>query len=164
MSEINDYAPRIRWLHIRYKTDFERIKRVVPPPLKADEIAEVGMDWLDIWLEDKPYNIFVPDHYFEAGVFLSTKYREHSGMMERGMPLNQDWGRYRGRETQNLTKKDGTIAIREDLGRIKASLSRRGKKISRIETILTNKPAHPRNWIRESGWAGFRFRYCLNPY
>lgn len=149
-------------INIRYQTDAERIRRVLPPPLEMDDSPEVITDWLLIESGNQP-NVFVPGPYYESGTFIAARYGGHSGMWEISIILNQDWGRHRGRELQDLTKKDGIITIERHGDIVRASLTRRGKILTHIETYLTDQIQHPRFWLREFGYTGFRFRYCLNP-
>lgn len=154
--------PRLRWIAVRYRTDPERIRRVLPPPLQPDDIAEVRSHWVEVFHEDESWDVFVPSPYHESDFFVTAKYQDKSGQLELGMPLDQDWGRHRGREMENLTKKDARIIIERNGDRLTASMSRRGKIVYQLDTIVTDQPAHPRNWLREYGWAGFRYRYSLN--
>jgi len=133
-------------VNIRYRTEAERIRRILPPPLKMDDSPEVIIDWLLNEPDDSRRNVFLPGPYYESGTFVSARFAGHSGMWEIGMPLNQDWGRHRGRELQDLTKKDGAITVERDGDTVRASLTRRNRVLTRIETHVTDQAQHPRFW------------------
>jgi hypothetical protein len=150
-------------LVIRYRTDPERIARVLPPPLEPDDVAEVVVDWYVRHPTAGTQNIFFPGPYTESGIHVTARYGEHRGMFQVGMPLLQEWGRATGREGVGLVKKDGDIKIWREGDTVRASLERRGKLLFRIETEVTEEPAHPLDWARETGFGAFLYRYRLDP-
>ena len=149
-------------LNLRYRTDPEHIRRVLPPLLEPDDEAVVLVDYALIDLEESFRNIFVPGPYYESGFHVSAKYRGKRGVFQIGMPLNHDWGRTMGREYVGYHKKDGKVEIEVEGDTVRACLWRRGALIHRIESVITNKPAHPLNWFREFGYGAFLYRFRLN--
>ncbi len=151
------------FFNLRYRTDPKRIQRVLPPLLEPDDEAIVLVDYALVDFDEPLRSIFMPEAYYESGFHVSAKYRGHRGMFQIGMPLNCDWGRAMGREAVGYCKKDGKINIEVKDDIIHASLWRRGFLIHRVETVVTNKPAHPLNWFREFGYGAFLYRFRLNP-
>lgn len=156
-------AGKILNLVIRYRTDADRIARVLPPGIEPDEVADVMLDWWVRYPTPGSENIYYPGVYSECGVHVTAKYQGRRGMFQVGMPLDQEWGRSAGRETVGLVKKDGVVAIARDGDEITADLHRRGKLIYRIKTKVLARPAHPLYWHRETGFGAFLYRYRLNP-
>ncbi len=148
----------------RYHTDPERIARVLPPHLEPDDEPVVMLDWFMILSQPEAFVAFVPGWtYGEADLFVSCRFEGHPCMLPLALILEQDFGRYAGREGQSLRKKDGQVSI-DVVGRtVRAWTTRKGKLVSAIETELTEEPSHPLFWMREVGWGWMRADYRLHP-
>jgi hypothetical protein len=86
-------------LSARYLTDAERINRMLHPPFTPDDRPEVLLCWFLILSPPANGNIFVPGWtYGEADLFVSCKYKGHRCMTALSFPLDQDFGRYAGRQ------------------------------------------------------------------
>ncbi|MDX1383672.1 MAG: acetoacetate decarboxylase family protein, partial [Thermoanaerobaculia bacterium] len=147
----------------RYRTDPARIARILPPGLEPDEVPEVTVDWWLRYPDRGGANLFFPGPYTESGIHVTARYQGHRGMFQVGMPLDQDWGRVAGRENVGLLKKDGILTLRRDGRRVEADLRRRGRLLYRIATTVSDQPAHPVFWHRETGYGAFLYRYRLHP-
>jgi hypothetical protein len=158
-----DLAGKTLNLVLRYRTDADRIARVLPPGLEPDEVAEVTIDWWLHYPERGGENLFFPGPYTESGIHVTAKYQGQRGMFQIGMPLDQDWGRVAGRENVGLVKKDGAPHLERRGSRVAADLMRRGRLLYRIETEVLEEPAHPMFWHRETGYGAFLYRYRLAP-
>ena len=158
-----DLAGKTLNLVLRYRTDPERIARVLPPALEPDEVAEVTIDWWLHYPDRGGENLFYPGPYTESGIHVTARWQGQRGMFQIGMPLDQDWGRVAGRENVGLVKKDGVPRLSRQGRRVRADLTRRGKLLYRIETEVLDSPAHPMLWHRETGFGAFLYRYRLDP-
>jgi acetoacetate decarboxylase len=158
-----DLAGKTLNLVLRYRTDPERIARVLPPALEPDEVAEVTIDWWLHYPDRGGENLFYPGPYTESGIHVTARWQGQRGMFQIGMPLDQDWGRVAGRENVGLIKKDGVPRLSRQGRRVHADLTRRGKLLYRIETEVLDSPAHPMLWHRETGFGAFLYRYRLDP-
>jgi acetoacetate decarboxylase len=148
----------------RYRTDPERIARVLPPHLEPDDDPVVLLDWFMILSHPEAFIAFVPGWtYGEADLFVSCKFEGHSCMLPLALILEQDFGRYAGREGQSLRKKEGQVNIDVTGRTVRAWTSRKGELVSAIETEFTDEPSHPLYWMREVGWGWMRADYRLHP-
>ena len=128
----------------RYRTDPERIARVLPPHLEPDDDPVVMLDWFMILSHPEVFVAFVPGWtYGEADLFVSCKFEGHRCMLPLALILEQDFGRYAGREGQSLRKKDGQVNIDVTGSTVRAWTTRKGKLVSAIETEFTDEPATP---------------------
>jgi acetoacetate decarboxylase len=156
-------AGKVLNLVMRYRTDPERVARVLPPGLEPDDTGDVMLDWWVNYPKPGEENIYYPATYSECGIHVTAKHQGRRGMLQVGMPLDQDWGRTMGRENVGLSKKDGVLGLRRNGREITGELRRRGKLLYRIKTQLLDEPAHPLYWHRETGFGAFLYRYRLNP-
>jgi acetoacetate decarboxylase len=148
----------------RYRTDPERIARVLPPHLEPDDDPVVLLDWFMILSHPEVFVAFVPGWtYGEADLFVSCKFQGHPCMLPIALILEQDFGRYAGREGRSHRKKDGQVNIDVTGRTVRAWTTRKGKLVSAIETELTDEPSHPLYWMREVGWGWMRADYRLHP-
>jgi acetoacetate decarboxylase len=136
---------------------------MLPPPLDPDERAEVTIDYSLVQAPPGQESVFVPGPYFESGMHVTAKYRGHRGMLQIELPLQEDWGRSKGREAVGYHKKDGEVALARDGQTVRGSLHRRGKLLHRVQTVVTGQVADPLHFIHEAGYGGFLYRYRLNP-
>jgi acetoacetate decarboxylase len=148
----------------RYRTDPERIARILPPHLEPDDDPVVLLDWFMILSHPESFVAFVPGWtYGEADLMVACKFEGHSCMLPLALILEQDFGRYAGREGQSLRKKDGQVNIDVNGRTVRAWTSRKGRLVSAIETEFTDEPSHPLYWMREVGWGWMRADYRLDP-
>jgi len=159
----DDLAGKTLNLVLRYRTDPDRIARALPPGLEPDDVAEVTVDWFLRYPGRGEENLYFPGPYTESGIHVSAKYKGRRGMFQIGMPLDQNWGRVRGRESTGLVKKDAELRLAREGDIVRADLKRRGKLLYRIETEVVDRPAHPLFWHRETGYGAFLYRYRLHP-
>ena len=151
-------------LSARYLTDPERIARVLHPPLAPDDQPEILICYYLVVSKPENGSIFVPGWtYGEADLFVSCKYKGHRAMTALSFPLDQDFGRYAGRQNVLMRKKDGRVMIDFDGKKIRAWTTRRGKLLHALETEITDAPGHPYFNHREVGWGWLRCDYRLNP-
>ena len=163
LAPATDLAGKTLNLVLRYRTDPERVARVLPPALEPDDVAEVVIDWWLHYPERGGENLFYPGPYTESGIHVTARWQGQRGMFQIGMPLDQDWGRVAGRENVGLVKKDGVPRLSRQGRRVRADLTRRGKVLYRVETEVLDSPAHPMLWHRETGFGAFLYRYRLDP-
>ena len=154
---------RVAWLALRYRTDPKRIARLLPPPLEPDDVAEVLVDYLSLTQPDGERTIVRPGGLSCFGVHVTAKYKGQRGMLQAGIAINQDWHRIISRELAGVNAKDGVIKLERERNRVKASFGRRGLLVHRVETVVTDRLAHPLYSWRETGYGAFVFRYRLNP-
>ena len=154
---------RIAWLALRYRTDPKRIARLLPPPLEPDDVAEVLVDYLSLTQPDGEKTTVRPGGLSCFGVHVTAKYKGQRGMLQAGIAINQDGHRIIFRELAGVNAKDGAIKLERKGNRVKASFGRRGLLVHRVETVATNRLAHPLYSWRETGYGAFVFRYRLNP-
>ncbi len=154
---------RIICLALRYRTDPDRIARLLPPPLEPDDVAEVLVDYASLTKPDGETAIISPQGVSCFAVHVAAKYKGQRGMLQAGMAINQDWHRIVSRELVGGNAKDGAITLERRGDRVKASFARRGLPVHRVETVATDRPAHPLYSWRETGYGAFVFRYRLNP-
>jgi hypothetical protein len=148
----------------RYRTDPERLARRLPPYLEPDDDAEVLLDWLVIFAPPEHRTAFGPAWtYSEADMMVAAKFEGHRCMLPVALVLEQDFGRYAGRQGRMHRKKDGQVEVDVRGNRVRAWCSRRGDLLSAIETVMTEQPSHPMFWLREVGWGWMRADYRLDP-
>jgi acetoacetate decarboxylase len=151
-------------LAARYRTDPERIARMLPPPLEPDPSAEVAMNW--VLLIDFPTSgevLWPGPVYSESDIFVAATFEGHRGLLEVELQLDQDRGRYAGREFTELHKKVGRVSIERSGDRVSAWTTRHGMLLCALETVVTDQPAHPYFWFREFGYGWFKHSYRLHP-
>ena len=150
-------------LAVRYRTDPERIRPFLAPPLEPDPLGEVQINFFIILNAPGRSNVFmVGPLYGECDVHVGCVYRGHRAMTSLPWVLDQDFGRYAGREGVTLRKKDGLIYLDVIDGVMHAACVRRGKTMLRISAPMGKDPAHPYFWFRETGWGEMRYDYRLN--
>lgn len=150
-------------LAVRYRTDPERIRPFLAPPLEPDPMGEVQINFFIILNPPGRSNVFmVGPLYGECDVHVGCVYRGHRAMTSLPWVLDQDFGRYAGREGVTLRKKDGLIYLDVIDGELHAACMRRGKTMLRISAPMGKEPAHPYFWFRETGWGEMRYDYRLN--
>ena len=153
---------RVAWLALRYRTDPKSIARLLPPPLEPDDVAEVLVDYLSLTQPDGEKTIIRPGDVSCFAVHVAAKYKGQRGMLQAGIAINQDWHRIISRELAGVNAKDGVIKLGREGNRVKASFGRRGLLAHRVETVVTDRLAHPLYSWRETGYGAFVFRYRLN--
>ena len=125
-------------------------------------MAEVLVDYLSLTQPDGERTIVRPGGLSCFGVHVTAKYKGQRGMLQAGIAINQDWHRIISRELAGVNAKDGVIKLGREGNRVKASFGRRGLLAHRVETVVTDRLAHPLYSWRETGYGAFVFRYRLN--
>jgi len=154
---------RFSALNILYRTDPERIARVLPPPLEPDDDPIVQIDFFVTTAPGGVVNVMAPEDYFETAIQLAAKYKGNRGLYQLSLGLNGEWGRSSGREGPGWVKKEGLVRLDWQDKAIDASYWRRGQHIVSLKAQATDQPAHPRLWMRDFGWGAFLFRHRLDP-
>ena len=121
------------------------------------------MDYLSLTRPGGERTIISPGDVSCFGVHVAAKYKDQRGMLQAGIAINQDWHRIVSRELVGGNAKDGAITLERRGNRVKASFGRRGLLGHRVETVVTDRPAHPLYSWRETGYGAFVFRYRLHP-
>lgn len=129
-----------RYANVRYRTDPERLARVLPPGLEPAAEPEVLVDVLEIDFGPAK-SVFFAFPYDECAMWLRATYEGEDGFFLLSMPLNGDWGRTAGRETLALSKKDADVAIRHEAGTVSASFQRRGSDVCTLDARVGAGPA-----------------------
>jgi acetoacetate decarboxylase len=148
----------------RYRTDADRIARVLPPPLEPDDDPVVLMTWLVMVDQAGQEKVISPGPaYNESDVFVAARYKGHRGMWNLQLNLEPDFGRTAGREFEGLRKKDGTVYVNRWGDVVRAHTTRQGRLLGGVETVITDEPAHPLDWPREVGYGWLKYRCLLSP-
>lgn len=156
-------APRISALSVVYRTDAERIARVLPPPLRPADIPLVQIDFMVSSPPGGVPTVMAPDDYFETAIHVAARYGDHTGLYQLTLGLNGEWGRSSGREGPGWVKKEGLVRLEWGTDQVEAGYARRGRVLTALSARITEAPAHPRLWMREFGWGAFLFRHRLDP-
>jgi len=154
---------RFSAFNILYRTDPERIARVLPPPLTPDDDPVVQIDCMVTSAPGGVVNVMAPEDYFETAIHLAAKFEGKRGLYQLSLGLNGEWGRSSGREGPGWVKKEGVVRLDWQDKAIEAAFTRRGARIITVKAMATDGPAHPRLWMREFGWGTFLFRHRLDP-
>ena len=154
-----------RWLGVavRYRTDPERTRPFLAPLLDVDPLGEVQINFFLKINPPKFASIYFPGPgYAECDMHVGCVYKGNRCMMPLPWILDQDFGRYAGREGAQLRKKEGLVHLDVRNGVLHAAVTRRGKTMMRIRAPISKEPAHPLFWFREVGWGELRTDYRLN--
>lgn len=150
-------------LAVRYRTDPERIRPFLTSPLEVDPSGEVQINYFLILSAPGRATVLGPGPiYGECDMMVSCLYQGHRAMTALPWILDQDFGRYAGRESVMIRKKDGLVFLDIRDGVVHAEAVRRGKTMMKISAPISTQPAHPRFWFREVGWGELRHDYRLN--
>ncbi|MFN0119774.1 MAG: acetoacetate decarboxylase family protein [Blastocatellia bacterium] len=151
-------------LSIRWRTDPERIRRILPPPLEMDDDPHVAISLVGTTAPPQLSRWF-PGAYVECFFQVSAKYKGKRGMFEFIVPHTWDCDQSRNiaREQGVYSKKDTSVWAERDGDVIRAYARRRGKMLFRLETVLTDKAAHPKYVVGEVGYGAFSFKFRHNP-
>ena len=138
---------------LTYRTDPERVRRMTPPFLDIDPDPLVQFNAYNSLVSgDKVSVITCGPDYTEIDLAFTCYYQGLRWWTSLPWILPRDFGRYRGRETQMLRKKDGDVFVDVDAaGVIRSHTVRRGFRMLELETAWLDEPAHPRYWFRETG-------------
>jgi hypothetical protein len=150
------------WL--RYRTDPERIARVLPPLLEPDDAAEVWVEYALAALPDSiPSTIVTPASFGWSGIFVTARHGEKRGLFPVGAWISDEWGRINAREFLGLNVKHAEVNIEVDGKTIRASVRRYERTLHRVETVVqdtamagSETPALEKRGI-------FTYLYRLNP-
>ena len=150
------------WL--RYRTDRERIARVLPPPLKPDDKAEVWVEYALATLpEASAATLVLPASYGWAGMFVTARHGEEPGLFPVGLWSSDEWGRLNGREFLGLNVKHGDVSVEVKGNTVQASVRRYEKVLHRLETEIAEDPAGAFAEAPERPRAVFAYHYRLHP-
>ena len=152
---------RVRRLSVRYRTDPKRIARLLPPLLTADVLPDISLDYLSI--AGRGLSPLSEDKEEEFGWFTlqaAARYGRLSGMIVLGLITDHEFGRIQAREFLGLPAKPGNVSLSVDGTTLRASCSRDGRSVQRLETSVTNRPAHPLALPGSTGFGSFVFRYA----
>jgi hypothetical protein len=150
------------WL--RYRTDPERIARVLPPPLEPDDTAEVWVEYVSASLPDSiSPTMITPASYGWSGIFVTARHREQRGLFPAGMWTSDEWSRISAREFQGLNFKHAEVNLEVEGKTVRAGVRRYERTLHRMETALTDTApedsAQPDRQPRHI----FTYLYRLNP-
>ncbi len=156
-----------RYATVRYLTEPERVERMLPPGLVPGERPEVFVDFLVIDFGEAR-SVFFPTPYHECAVWVRCRLEtaasdQQDGYFLLAMPLSGDWGRSTGREFLALSKKDASVELGAEDGRVTAVLRRRNRELLRLEGEVAGEPTAPANWLREVRDGGYGLRFRLEP-
>ena len=153
------------YANVRYRTNAERLARVLPPGVVPGAVPEVMVDHLVIDFGDRK-NRFFDAPYLESAVWVRCRLEDADADADDNfflltMPLTGEWGRTAGRETLALSKKDGHVTIEREGDRVRASLTRRGALVYELDGAISDRAAPEVDWMRETrdGGLGLRFRH-----
>lgn len=150
------------WL--RYRTDAERIARALPPPLEADESAEVWVEYVSATLPDSVQTtFFTPKKSSWSGIFVTARHGEHRGLFPVGMWTSDEWGRINAREFQGLNVKRGQVSLEIEGQTVRASVQRYERTLHRLETELAESTADDTSALSPEPRDVFTYLYRLNP-
>ena len=156
-------AQSIRSLSVRYRTERDRIRGFLPPPLKPDVLADVLVNYWSVTPRASGRSAAEPGPSYWFAVYVAAKYNKHRGMLALGMVTNNDWGRINAREYLGFNAKDGVVTLKRDGRKISASASRDGSMLHRMETVVTDRAADALYGWRQTGYGAFVYRYRPNP-
>ncbi len=152
---------RVRRLSVRYRTDPKRIARLLPPLLTADVLPDILIDYL--WVAGRGLSPLSGDNDEEFGWFTlqaAARYGRRRGMVVLGLITDHEFGRIQAREFLGLPAKPGNVSLSVDGKTLRASCSRDGRTVQRLETSVTNRRAHPLALPGSTGFGSFVFRYA----
>ena len=99
-------------LLVRFRTDPDRIARMLPPPLEAHESAEVWIEYLRVTPQRGSARALLGSEYLTAAVRLAVKYEGKAGWFEPIRWTTNEWLRLWEREHLGLNSKQGEIELK----------------------------------------------------
>jgi hypothetical protein len=150
------------WL--RYRTDPERIARVLPPPLEPDDAAEVWVEYVSASLPDSISPTMVtPASYGWSGIFVTARHGERRGLFPAGMWTSDEWSRINAREFQGLNVKHAEVNLEVEGKTVRASVRRYERTLHQIETALAESVPGDSEQPQPETRDIFTYLYRLNP-
>ncbi|MDA1316150.1 MAG: acetoacetate decarboxylase family protein, partial [Acidobacteria bacterium] len=147
-------------LLIRFRTDPGRIARMLPPPLKAGESAEVWVEYLRIQLGESSAISPLGSEYLAASVRLAVEHESQAGWFEPIRWTTNEWLRLWEREHLGFNTKHGEIDLKVEGASVTASLNRRGFRLNRIATPRTDRTLGAEEIPQDRDT--FAYRYALD--
>jgi len=140
----------------RYRTDPERIARVLPPPLTPGEDAEVFAEYVHVCTDA------ISPGAREASWFVlaaKVRYQGLPGLYPLLGVSSTDLHRVQAREGFGLNLKDGRVEFVREGGRIRAECGRRGKTVHAFEAELGKQPEERPAAVFSSDFHAYVYRY-----
>ena len=152
---------RVRRLSVRYRSDPKRIARLLPPPLEADVLPDILVDYLSV--TGRGLSPLSADREEEVGYFTvhaAARYGRSRGMVVLGVITDHEWGRIQAREFLGLPAKPGEVSLSVEGLSVRASCGLDGRRVQRLETAVTGRSAHPLALWHATGFGSFVYRYA----
>jgi hypothetical protein len=151
-------------LTVRWRTDPERIARMLPPPLTMDPEPHVAIHIVGSGVPPVR-SVWANANYLECLVQVSAVHEGRRGMLEILAPIGRtlDQSRASARELSNYAKKDSDVHALLDGRTVRAGASRRGHTLFELETELTGERAPAPLGVNEVGYGAFGFRWRMHP-
>ncbi len=152
---------RFERLIVRFRTDPGRITRMLPPPLKAGEGAEVRLEYLRIRQDASEAGPLLGTEYLVAGMRLAVEHEGDPGWFQPIRWTTNEWLRLWEREHLGLNTKHGEIDLKAEGPSVTAALGRKGFRLNRVQTQRTDRSFAPSDL--RGGLDTFTYQYTLNP-
>jgi acetoacetate decarboxylase len=123
-------------LLFRYRTDAERLARLIPPGLEPaeDPVVEVELEWF----EPESPDLLTPEPYGTARFSVAVRHGETAGRLPVAVYASNDRSRLVSREAQGLPAKDAEIEFESGSEGVLASVSRRGRTIFKLFAVFSD--------------------------
>lgn len=143
-------------LLVRFRTDPERIARMLPPGLDPGESAEAYIEYTHVTPESA--GPLFPKSYTIAAIRLAVQHNNKPAWFQPLRWTNHDWLRLWEREHLGLNTKHAQIDLTVEGATITASLARKGFRLNRVETLRTDGTGEP-----PAAHDTFTYGYELDP-
>jgi hypothetical protein len=149
---------------MRYRTDPERVARVLPPPLQPDDKAEVWVEYALATLPDSvERSLVTPASYGWSGIYVTARHGDEPGLLPVGLWTSDEWSRIHAREFLGLNVKHGDVQLDVDGKTIRAVVRREDRVLHRFESLIQDDaPQDAPPPARESRGV-FAYLYRLHP-
>ena len=124
-------------LLIRFRTDPERIARMLPPGLSPGKNAEVYIEYVNVTPESAGPPFASP--YVTTAIRLAVQHDAKPAWFEPIRWTNHDWLRIWEREHLRRNTKHAEIDFAVEGATITASLARKGFRLNRVETLRSDQ-------------------------
>lgn len=149
---------------LRYRTNPERIARVLPPPLQPDEKAEVWVEYaLAAVPESARATLVTPASYGWSGIFVTARHGDKPGLFPVGVWTSDEWSRVNAREFLGLNAKHGEVSLAIEGKTIRASVRRDGDVLHRLESTIQDDAAEDSPQHAPESRDVFAYLYRLRP-
>jgi len=132
-------ATRRERLLVRFRTHPGRIARVLPPPLRTVESAEVQVEYLRLRMGESPESALLGNELLVAGIRLAVEHDGETGWFQPIRWTSNEWLRFWEREHLGFNTKQAEIDFKSDGAVVSASLSRKGFRLNRVQTRQTDR-------------------------